>query len=490
MRRLVVGAAVMVACSTTYALAGDLDGHRLRLAAVMVPWWVLAVVVTRWVTSTPPLGRLRPGPSALPGGPRRLLVVVFLVAVAAQLPGLLAPPRSSSDAYRYVWDGRVQLSGTSPYRFAPLDDRLAALRDPVLFPGLGPQDHSGYRTRPTPTDRADVLARAANDPRTRINRPQVPTIYPPVAQAWFAAVAWLTPWSWGTVGLQLGSALLAAGIAVALASMLRRSGRDPWSALWWAWCPAVVAESGNGAHVDVLAAAFVVAGLAAAIAPGRRPPAGKVALAGVLSGLAVATKLYPAVVLGALFPLRRNAVRVLGAASAAVTTVVTVYLPHWLAAGSLVLGYLPGYLLEEQGPNRDGILALVLPGAALGPASVAVVGAVAAVVAWRLTARAQEAAAGAALLFGTLLLVTTPSYPWYALPLVACAVLGGRLEWLAVVVAATVAYTSVSVHPLPTLAYCASALVVLAATVVRHRRGRPRGIPAPALEVRRGSGGR
>ncbi|NYG07921.1 hypothetical protein BJ986_002408 [Phycicoccus badiiscoriae] len=477
MRRLVVGTSVMVACSTTYALAGDLDQHRLRLAAVVVPWWFLAVVVTRWVGSAPATQRV-PRPSTLPGGPRRVLVVVFLVALAAQLPGLLSPPRSSSDAYRYVWDGRVQLSGTSPYRFAPLDDRLAALRDPVLFPGLGPQDHSGYRTRPTPTDRADVLARAANDPRTRINRPRVPTIYPPVAQAWFAAVAWLTPWSWGTVGLQLGSALLAAGIAVALASMLRRSGRDPWGALWWAWCPAVVAESGNGAHVDVLAAAFVVAALATATAPGGRPPAGRVVAAGVLGGLAVATKLYPAVVLAALFPLRRNAVRALGATLAAAVTVVAAYLPHWVTAGPLVLGYLPGYLLEEQGPNRDGILALVLPGAALGPASVAVLGAVSAVVAWRLTGRAQEAAAGAALLFGTLLLVTTPSYPWYALPLVACAVRAGRLEWLAVVVAATVAYTSVSVHPLPTLAYCASALVVLAATVFRH------------LGERRRSGGR
>jgi len=48
--------------------------------------------------------------------------------------------------------------------------------------------------------------------------------------------------------------------------------------------------------------------------------------------------------------------------------------------------------------------------------------------------------AGALVLFGSLLLVSTPSYPWYCLPLVVLAVLARRLEWLAVPVAAQVEY--------------------------------------------------
>lgn len=465
MRRVVVGTAVMAACSAGQALAGDLDGHRLRLAVLMAAWWAVAVLVVRWIRRAPPSGTRATG--------RRLLVVVFLAALGAQLPGLLAPPRSSSDAYRYVWDGRVQLAGTSPYRYAPLDDRLAALRDPVLFPGLSPQDRSGYVTQPVPTDRGELLARSSNDPRTTINRPQVPTIYPPVAQGWFAGVAWVTPWSWGTRGLQLGSALLAAGVAAALAALLRRVRRDPSAALWWAWCPTVLAEAGNGAHVDVLATAFVVAALAAVAPPSRWSTPARMLAAGVLTGLAVATKLYPALLLAALFPLRRNVVRVAGACLAAVATVAIVYLPHWLAAGSLVVGYLPGYLLEESGPNRSGILALVLPDAAVTPVAVLVVGTVAALVAWQFPTPGRfpgrSPAEGAALLFGTLLLVTTPSYPWYALPLLACAVLAGRLEWLTVAAASTVAYASASVHPLPTIAYAASAVVVVLTTLRRHR---------------------
>ena len=325
MRRLLAGTVVLAACSTGYALSGDLDTHRARLTVVMVLWWAVAVVTIRWV--------LRPRPTGAGAGVgvgasaglllQRTALVVFVAALVVQLPGLLSPPRSSSDAYRYVWDGRVQLSGTSPYRYAPLDDRLSRLRDPILFPGLGSDDRSGYPTLPLPTDRSEVLARSANDPRTVINRPQVPTIYPPVAQAWFAAVAAVTPWSWGTRGLQAGSALLAAGVAAALAALLRRRGRDPWGALWWAWCPAVVAEAGNGAHVDVLAAGFVVAALAASVCVRARRPRGAAGLAGLLAGLAIAVKLYPAVLLASLFSLRPNASRAVVAMAVATFTVAS-----------------------------------------------------------------------------------------------------------------------------------------------------------------------
>ncbi|MEO6411207.1 MAG: glycosyltransferase 87 family protein [Pedococcus sp.] len=479
MRRLLAGTAALAACSTGYALSGDLDTDRVRLTVVMVLWWAVALVTIRWV--------LRPrarGAAAGPSSPvplRHAALLVFAAALAVQLPGVLSPPRSSSDAYRYVWDGRVQLSGISPYRYAPLDDRLSRLRDPILFAGLGPDDHSGYTTQPLPTDRIEVLARSANDPRTVINRPQVPTIYPPIAQAWFTIVAAITPWSGGTRGLQAGSALLAAGVAAALAALLRRRGRDAWGALWWAWCPAVVAEAGNGAHVDVLAAGLVVAGLAASVSVGGDRRRGAAGLAGVLVGLAIAVKLYPAVVLTSLFSLRHNASRAVVAAAAAALTVALAYLPHWLAAGHLVLGYLPAYLVEESGPNRAGILSLVLPTDAVAPVAVLLLALVAGLVAWRgVACPGRDPAAGAAVVLGALLLLTTPSYPWYALPLVACAVLAGRLEWFAVAAAALLAYASVSVHPLPTIAYATSALVVLAAVVCRSRR-RPRvDEPVPA----------
>jgi hypothetical protein len=84
---------------------------------------------------------------------------VVLLTIPVQLPQLFFQPRTSDDAYRYIWDGRVLLAGVDPYRFVPLNSALAGLRDPLLFPEGEPP---------------------------LINRPGVPTIYPPIAQLWFA----------------------------------------------------------------------------------------------------------------------------------------------------------------------------------------------------------------------------------------------------------------------------------------------------------------
>lgn len=432
------------------ALAGDLDHRRGLLAAVVLPCWAVFLLAVRGVTR----GRRR----AL----HRPVGAVLLMAAVVQLPGLAVVPGMSSDAYRYVWDGRVQLAGVSPYRYVPLDDRLAALRDPVLFPGLGPRDPSGVTTRPVPTERSLLLARDRNDPRTRINRPALPTIYPPAAEGWFAAVAAVTPWAAGTWGLQLAGALVAVLVAGLLAGWLRRVGRDPLEALWWAWCPTVVLESGNGAHVDVVAAALVVAAVMVSgrLARSRWVPV----VTGLLLGMAMAVKLTPAVLLPAFTPLRRvrrDGLRPLLTPVTAAGTLLTAYLPHLLIVGSLVLGYLPGYLLEEGGRNRSAVLRLVLPDVAVPVATVAGLAAIGVWALW--SSRAGQPARTAAVVFGTVLLLTTPSYPWYAVPLVALAVMAGRLEWLAVAAAGYVAYAGVRLPPTSGLAYLLAAVVVLGA---------------------------
>src|SRR5262249_54575097 len=56
--------------------------------------------------------------------PSGTIWLVLGVATAMRLLTLTAPPILSSDIYRYVWDGRVQLAGINPYRFVPADDAL------------------------------------------------------------------------------------------------------------------------------------------------------------------------------------------------------------------------------------------------------------------------------------------------------------------------------------------------------------------------------
>ncbi|MGW6282951.1 glycosyltransferase 87 family protein [Kribbella sp. NPDC055071] len=386
---------------------------------------------------------------------------VVLIAALCQLPGLTHAPITSTDSYRYVWDGRVQLSGHSPYAHVPLDDNLAQLRDPLLFPGLSPTDRTGVTGVPKlPKDPSALGQFAADDPRTLINRPRVPTIYPPVAQVYFTIVAFVTPWSVGTLGLQLAAAL----IAIATTCLL--SVRSPrWAALW-GWSPIVALEAGSAAHVDVLAALLIAA---AVILATRRPK-----LAAAILGAAASVKLLPLLLLPA-FRGRKPLV--------AVGTFIASYVPYLVASGTLVLGFLPGYLTQEgfdDGSSRFAILAIFLPPEARKLAAAALALALA-VAAWRRTEH-EPIAVTCCWLYGAALLIATPTYPWYGLPLIALVALARRPEWLAVPLAAYLAYANFGHDTRQGLIQLAAAVTVVTALTIRHQLDTPKPFDAvPAV---------
>ncbi|WP_405804713.1 DUF2029 domain-containing protein [Streptomyces sp. NBC_00210] len=389
---------------------------------------------------------------------RHAVVLIVAGSVAVAATGLLAPPRTSTDSYRYAWDGRVQAAGISPYDHAPADPALAGLRDGWLFP---------TGTGCTGPDRAPVPGPAGEAHCTRINRPQVHTIYPPVAEGYFLLVHELSPDGVRHKALQTGGALLSLATTAALLLVLRRRG-DPRRAAYWAWCPLVPIEAVNNAHADVLGALLAVVGLAVLVR--RRRIAG-----GALLGAAIVTKLLPAVVLpGALSGVRRvrDAAAVLLPAAA---VVALSYLPYVLASDSSVLGFLGGYMEEEgyddpSASNRFALLRLVLPDGLAPGAAVLVLLAVTVHVMWR--GDPERPWNGALLVTGTAFLLLTPGYSWYALLLVALVALDGRWEWLAVAVAGAAKYVGVymGVKPdgLGTTVYAVAAIVALAGCVLRR----------------------
>jgi hypothetical protein len=354
---------------------------------------------------------------------RAAVGIMLLGAVTLQLVALAFPPRSTDDFYRYVWDGRVQAAGIDPYRYSPVDPALAGLRDPWLFPPECAGENS------------------EEPPCTRMNHPTARTIYPPVAQAAFLAVHVVTrpfgPDGGGARPLQVLAATLAVATALVLVRVLRRiPGGDPRQAVLWAWCPTVVLECGNNAHVDVLAALLLVVALGAA-------NRGRLTRAGLALGGAIAVKLLPVLVLPALLTtrhLRRNVPLLL----ACLGVIVAGYVPHVLAVGDRALGFLPAYLDEEgyQGGQRFALLRLVVPDVAAAVVGLALIGAVA------LWALHRDDAPGerprpwrhAVVLVGIVFALTTVPYPWYALLLVALVALDGRWEWLVVAAAAYPVY--------------------------------------------------
>jgi Glycosyltransferase family 87 len=347
--------------------------------------------------------------------PARWAVPLILAGgLALQLAAAGGPPRSSDDLYRYVWDGRVQAAGIDPYRYAPAAPELAGLRDPFLWP-----DHANWCITQSTVDQ---LAGC-----TVINRPTVHTIYPPVAEAAFAAVY---PFGSGYGPVRVLAILAVLAITLLLLIGLHRTGLDARRAVLWAWCPTVALEAASNAHIDVVAALLTGAALLVLASTRRRTSA---ALGGVLLGLGIATKLTPVLVLPSV--VRRRPVTVL---LGVVGAVAVVYLPHILAVGAGVLGYLPGYLQEEgyDSGTRFALLTAVVPETWAAPLAVLILAAVAVHVAR--TTDPRRPWDSAATMTGAALLVTTPSYPWYALLLVFLVALGGRAMWLAVGAAAYV----------------------------------------------------
>jgi uncharacterized membrane protein len=201
------------------------------------------------------------------------------------------------------------------------------------------------------------------------------------------------------------------------------------------------------------------------------------AFGGAVIGLAIATKLTPALITPAL--LRRRPVMLALAVTAAI---VAVYLPHLLTVGGAVIGFIPGYLREEgfRDGSRFALLTALVPQSWAGPFAAAILASVAVLIAR--TADPDRPWLNATIMTGTALLIAAPIYPWYALLLVVLVALGGRAAWLAVAAAAYPAHTYNLGYPVvfgQRLGYAVAALVVafawLAARRGRHRSwsGRP-----------------
>ena len=402
--------------------------------------------------------------------------LILLGGIAVQAAAVSAPPRLSDDLYRYIWDGRVQAAGIDPYAYVPAARQLTGLRDEFLW-------HPDADYCVTPRFVSTHPAAGLTTGCTAINRPTVPTIYPPVAEAYFLGVHYLPSADDSTTPIQASTAGVAVLITAMLMAGLSRLGRDVRLAALWSWCPTVALEAGNSAHVDVVAVGIAAAALLLlATARGRTR---QTVLGGVLLGLAIATKVTPVLTVPAV--LRRRWVTVALAAGGAF---VTVYIPHVLAVGGKVIGFLPGYLQQEGYENgtRFGIIGMFVTGKLATAVAVLILAAVAmAVLRYADPDRPWQ---GALVMTAAALAVTTPRYEWYALLLVMLVALDGRVEWLAFAAGAFYAAEPVlGRYTLPgqlhlAVAYGVPVLIVTVGWLVRRELARRADAARPAPSYR------
>jgi alpha-1,6-mannosyltransferase len=228
--------------------------------------------------------------------------MILVVAIACRLAALLSEPYLSTDIYRYVWDGVVQHAHISPYRYVPGDPVLYFLRAPnqAIFDNINRRDYAH-------------------------------TIYPPAAQALFYLITWVSP----TVTWMKTVMVLFEGITMyALIALFQHLGIRREQTLLYAWCPLVLWEIAGSGHLDSAAMAFIALAL---LARYRKQPI----LTGLCLAIAILLKLYPLVLLPALY--RRGDFKM----PATVAAVIALGYAAYSSVGLLVFGFLGGYVKEE-----------------------------------------------------------------------------------------------------------------------------------------------
>jgi len=408
--------------------------------------------------------------------------LIIIAGIALQAVGFTAPPAHSSDIYRYMWDGQVQAAGIDPYLYPPASAALAPLRNDYLWApwtatppkGTGLQyclKNADSRKGPT----FDTVVGC-----TRINQPTEPTVYPPVAEAWFTAV-YLVAGDGSSAPMQVAMSLCAVLTTLVLLWGLRKTGSDPRLAALWAWCPTATLEVGNDGHSDVLGTLLcAIALIVLATARTRR----KTLIGGALIGLAMATKLTPAFVIPAT--LKRGWFSILSAALAAT---FLVYLPHAIAVGRHIVGFLPTYVQQQGYSSGTGyeLLALLVHGKLASVVAFALLALVALAVLrysdpnqpWR----------GAVYMMAAALVIGTPEFEWYSMLLVMLVALDGRWEWLALSAGAYLAndpfITRTTIFPHNRLwGYGGGLIVALVITGIRYLHSRrDSGLPAEDARV-------
>ena len=250
-----------------------MSGHRLMGCAVAIGtafvllrrlsprdgspifFWILALGAVAYLLAVRELFQKR-FPS------RAILWCGLALALTWRIPLALAPAGGNSDPYRYIWDARVQRAGHNPY--------IARANDPAL------------EWIHTPLTR-------------RMNNPDVPSPYPPVAQLYFRGVTALHE---STEALKISLVVCEGLLVLVMWRWLVLREMDPSWVLAYAWHPLATLEISRNGHFDVLGALLICL---SALALHR----GLLVRASVWFALAVGAKLLPIV----LVPLYWKRVR-------------------------------------------------------------------------------------------------------------------------------------------------------------------------------------
>jgi hypothetical protein len=258
------------------------------------------------------------------------LGIIVFGAFILRIMLLPLPPSLSHDSWRYLWDARVTLHGFSPYMYAPEDKVLASLQNSILY------TNSRFR--------------------------DVPTIYPPGAQAVYLLSYLLVPAN--LYFLKSLFVLFDMVTCISLIALLGRKGLDQRRVILYAWCPLPIIEFAIQGHVDVITLTFTILAILAASYQSAR---GYI-LTGFLIGLATLTKLYPILLLVVILPggndrdapvMQRITYHYVPLLASCFATIIVGYMPYLILGHGQAFGFFAAYA-SEQGQNAGVTQQIVL----------------------------------------------------------------------------------------------------------------------------------
>jgi len=244
-RRLIIIGALMELAFLSFYLVDD---PVLKVAAFIgvntLVYVMLAAVVSSKMNS--PSARSSHHP---------VIPLILGFALLFRLTLIFHNPVCSDDIFRYIWDGKVSAAGINPYAFEPGNPALSHLH--------------------------------TTDLPSRISFPEMRTIYPPLAQAFF----WVSSKSFGDSIAGMKFLLLIADLLtmIILLRLLRLQDSRPETIILYAWSPVPIMYIALDGHIDGLGIPFLLLFLLFTSSE-------KKVRAGISLGLSSLAKLYPLLV--------------------------------------------------------------------------------------------------------------------------------------------------------------------------------------------------
>jgi len=287
LRQLVLVGIVMELCYLSFYFVAEGAGEVLLFIAVNVATFLLLSFIV-W--------QIRRAQPSL-GSENRIALIILCLGMLFRLTLVPHGVVGSDDIYRYIWDGKVAASGINPFLYLPTDPHLSHL----------------------------VTA----DLPSKVNHPELHSVYPAVAQALFYISFKIFGES--VAGLKFLLVVFDCLTIILLWKLLRERGSSVMPLVLYAWSPLPILYFGLDGHIDALGIPFLVLSLVFFLT--RRPVRGAVAL-----GVGALAKLVPLLVVPFLLRTEKGIRRVIILAAPFVVVAVgyLLYLePTWGVLESL-----------------------------------------------------------------------------------------------------------------------------------------------------------